>query len=353
MPVYTIIGTMSGTSLDGLDMVLCRFSFIKNEWKYELIKAETYHYNDEWKNRLSEAGLLNAIQLYRLHNDFGQFTGKKVNEFLNTTSIQPDYIASHGHTVFHQPEKKITLQIGNGAFIAAETGVSTITDFRSLDIALGGQGAPLVPVGDKLLFSEYDACLNLGGIANISYFYNDQMQAFDICPCNMLLNHLVHQTGHTFDKDGIIGSMGTIHHDLFKELNDLEYYRNTLPKSLGREWFEMYMLPVLDKYAPEIPTALRTSYEHISQQIAGTIHDVNPNGKILITGGGAFNKYLIQLIKDKCNASVHIPDETTVSYKEALIFGLLGVLRVRGENNCLASVTGATRDSSGGIIYNI
>ncbi len=348
---YTIIGTMSGTSLDGLDIVSCRFSIEQDEWKYKLVKTETFDYHDEWKNRLSGAGRLNAIGLWHLHNEFGQFTGQKVNEFLHGSSIKPDYIASHGHTVFHQPEKKITLQIGNGAFIAAETGIPAITDFRSLDIALGGQGAPLVPIGDKLLFSEYDACLNLGGIANISYSHDGQMQAFDICPCNMLINHLVHQTGHAFDQDGAMGSMGCIHHDMLKELNDLEYYRDTLPKSLGREWFEMYILPVLDKYSLELPTAIRTSYEHVSQQIADTIHGINPNGKILITGGGAFNKYLVQLIKDKCNTGIYIPDDTLISYKEALIFGLLGILRVRGENNCLASVTGAKRDSSGGIIY--
>lgn len=351
MSEYTIIGTMSGTSLDGLDMVLCRFLVKNNAWKYKIIKAETYNYTEAWQKRLSEAGLTNAVELYRLHNDFGVFTGQMVKEFLRDISIQPDYIASHGHTVFHQPENRFTLQIGNGAFIAAETKISTIADFRSLDVALGGQGAPLVPVGDKLLFKEYDACLNLGGIANISYSQNNQMQAFDICPCNMLINNLVHQTGHAFDKDGIIGSMGTIHHDMLKELNELDYYHITTPKSLGREWFEIHILPVLKKYAPETPTALRTVYEHIAQQITNIIHNIHPNGKVLVTGGGAFNSFLIQLIKDKNKAHIHIPDNTTVSYKEALIFALLGALRIREEINCLASVTGAERDSSGGVVF--
>lgn len=271
-----------------------------------------------------------------------------INQFTKAHNLQAELVASHGHTIFHQPEKAFTFQLGHGASIAAETGITTVADFRSGDVALGGQGAPLVPVGDRLLFNDYNMCLNLGGFANISYEENHKRIAFDICPVNILLNDLAMRLGKQYDAGGALGRTGRVDDKLLSRLNHLDFYREKPPKSLGREWLDTYFIPLLDESTIPVKDKLHTLYEHIAIQIAGVS---KKNGRILITGGGTFNTFLLERIKEHIAVEMVIPADTIINYKEALIFAFLGLLRYLGEINCYASVTGAKRDSSTGVIY--
>lgn len=350
MKTYKVIGLMSGTSLDGLDIVYCHFTHTKS-WQYKIVDCITLEYSNEWKEKLAGASDLNGKDLTLLHKKYGEFIGKCVHEFIQDRNIEVHLVASHGHTVFHQPDKKLTLQIGDGHEIAVNSGVTTICDFRSLDVALGGQGAPLVPIGDQLIFSEYDYCLNLGGFANISFEENNTRYAYDICPANIILNYLTRKTGHDYDKNGALGLLGKTDTELLHKLNALDYYKKSYPKTLGREWLEAEILPILNETELSVHDKLRTLYEHIATQISQSI--AKKDSKVFITGGGAYNKLLVNLIKQKISSKVIIPDQNLIDYKEALIFALLGVLKVESKINCLASVTGASKDSCGGVVYAI
>lgn len=342
------IGAMSGTSLDGLDLAAVEFQFQNNKWNFEIVNAVTIPYAQKWLKKLQNAPALSGEKLTQLHSEYGNYTGAKIMEFSQSTNFNADIIASHGHTVFHQPEKHFTLQIGNGAEIAALTKTTTIADFRITDVALGGQGAPLVPIGDRLIFSDYDYCLNLGGFANVSYEQNEQRIAFDNCPVNFVLNHFAEKKGLSYDKNGELGKKGKINYELLEKLNQLSYYKQSPPKSLGREWVENSFFPVLESFEISDSDKMRTVYEHIAIQISGISSD---KGKLLITGGGAFNSFLIERIKHHSTLDVHIPDPKIIDFKEALIFAFLGVLRTQNQINCLASVTGASKNSSCGIIF--
>lgn len=349
MQSYKAIGIMSGTSLDGLDIVLCEFS-LQSKWNFSILKSKTIDYSNEWKEKLFNAPNLSGLDLIILHKQFGQYIGESVLAFLKNTDYKIDLIASHGHTVFHQPEKKLTLQIGDGNEIASTTGIKTISDFRSMDIALGGQGAPLVPIGDKLLFAEYDYCINIGGFANISFDKNDIRFAYDICPANIVLNSLANELGYAFDKGGKLGRTGEINSKLLKELNNIDYYNKRYPKSLGKEWLDISFTPILNTFKISLEDQIRTIYEHIAHQITNSLPNDNKY-KTLITGGGAFNEFIVELIKQKTKSQIIIPDNTIIEYKEALIFAFLGVLKLENKVNCLSSVTGAKRDSSSGVIF--
>ena len=290
---------MSGTSLDGLDIVLCEFT-LQSKWNFSILKSKTIDYSKEWKDKLSSAPNLSGLDLIILHKQFGQYIGESILAFLKNTDYKIDLIASHGHTVFHQPEKKLTLQIGDGNEIASTTGIKTISDFRSMDIALGGQGAPLVPIGDKLLFAEYDYCINIGGFANISFDKNDIRFAYDICPANIVLNSLANKLGYPFDKGGELGRLGKINNELLNELNNIDYYSKRYPKSLGKEWLDIRFTPILNAFKISLEDQIRTIYEHIALQISSSVPNDNKY-KILITGGGAYNTFLIELIKQKTN----------------------------------------------------
>ena len=349
MQSYISIGCMSGTSLDGLDLVACRFTFDK-KWNFEILKANTISYSHKWVNKLSAASELNALDFAFLHNDYGKFIGKQIIDFCADQPEKPEMIASHGHTIFHQPDMKLTVQIGNGAFIAATTGIPTICDFRNLDVALDGQGAPLVPIGDELLFDEYEFCLNLGGIANVSFREDGIRRAFDICPANMAFNHFTKELGYEYDLNGSMGRSGMVHPELLNLLNSLDFYKHEGPKSLGREWFETDFLPLIYSFQLSPEDALRTLYEHVTDQITNAI-DQFPKGQVLITGGGAHNVFLIELFSEKTKHKTNVPSEQIIDFKEAIIFAFLGVLRFRNDVNCLKSVTGAKHDHSGGVIY--
>lgn len=346
------IGLMSGTSLDGLDIALCEFERKDESWKSTIVKAETHPYNDEWKHKLLEAHTINGYDLTKLDIEYGHLLGSIVKKFCNSHKNKIDFVSSHGHTVFHNPKDGVTLQIGNGAAIAASSGISTISNFRILDVMLQGQGAPLVPIGDMMLFGEYDYCLNLGGFANISYNWYKKRIAFDICPVNIVKNKLSGELGLEFDKNGIEASKGIVQQNLLKALNKIDYYQLNAPKSLGREWVENSFFPVLNSFDFSVNDKLRTVSEHIAFQISKSITG-SSSKSVLITGGGTHNLFLIDLLQKKINAKIVIPDKQTVDFKEALVFAFLGLMRVREEKNCLASVTGSKHDNLGGIIYKI
>lgn len=350
MQNYVSIGVMSGTSLDGLDLVACRFSYDQS-WSYDILKSGTIPYSHKWVTRLSQPTIeLNAYEFALLHNEFGKFIGKRVAIFCSDLEEKPDLVSSHGHTVFHQPHNQLTFQIGNGAFVAAASGLPTACDFRSLDVALKGQGAPLVPVGDELLFGEYDLCLNLGGIANVSFRENGERKAFDISPVNMAFNHFTKELGYEYDLSGNLGRSGNIQTELLELLNGLEFYQQKGPKSLGREWVDDVFLPLIYSFQLSAEDVLRTLYEHVSDQLSRAV-DQYPKGQILITGGGAHNVFLIELFCEKTKHKTILPAVQIIDFKEAIIFAFLGILRLRQEVNCLKSVTGTHHNHSGGVIY--
>jgi anhydro-N-acetylmuramic acid kinase len=287
-----------------------------------------------------------------LHKEYGTYLGNQLNEFLKNQHIKPMLVASHGHTIFHQPDKKLTFQLGDGNCIAAACGITTISDFRSMDVALGGQGAPLVPIGDELLFGEYDLCLNLGGFANISFRTDHKRIAFDICPVNFVLNLLAASLGEEYDAEGCIAAAGKIDQKLLNTLNSLEYYRTPHPKSLGREWVENHVFSALEGSDLSIHDKMCTFVEHIALQCGNIINPASRTGmKLLVTGGGAHNDFLVKQIARHSNVHIVVPDKLTIDYKEALIFAFLGLLRLLGKVNCLSSVTGASRDSCGGVMH--
>ncbi len=352
MREYTAVGVMSGTSCDGLDLALCHFRLQQAGWKFTIERCRTIPYPEIWIKRLTEAHMLNAYELIRLDHEFGHFIGIQVKQFIKAYPQKIDVVASHGHTVFHQPEKGFTYQIGNGAQIAAASGITTVSDFRSLNVAIGGQGAPLVPIGDEMLFSEYHACLNLGGFSNISYSYRKRRIAFDICPVNFVFNHYAQKVGKTYDENGDMARQGNVHEELLMNLNELDYYKKTPPKSLGREWVETTVLPLIDHYNLSVFDILRTLNEHAAIQITKAFGN-RGRKKILVTGGGALNTFLLERIRKLTHHELCVPENEIINYKEALIFAFMGILRIRHQVNCFSSVCGGRFDCTGGAVYEI
>lgn len=357
---YTVLGLMSGTSLDGLDLACCHFHLQDGRWEYSLLACETIPYDKVWQEQLSNIMEADALTFIRADHALGEWMGKQAKDFITRHQLQPQAIASHGHTVFHKPEEGYSVQIGRGFNIMIASGLPVINDFRSLDVALGGHGAPLVPIGDKLLFSDFRYCLNLGGIANISAPGTEGSQAFDICPANGVLNFLSRQLGSPYDEGGRFAASGKVDALLLEKLNKLPYYQQPAPKSLGYEWVQEQILPLLNAGSNSVTDLLATFCEHIGLQVTAAVKNLqkaasaNAGAQLLITGGGAFNQHLITILEKHLKplqVEVVIPDAQTISFKEALIFAFLGVLRLRSEVNCLRSVTGAAFDNSGGVIY--
>ena len=338
---------MSGTSLDGLDICYAKFQNITN-WEFEILKTETIPYSPEWKNRLQNAIQLSAEDLLALDKEYGFYLGEKTQEFISKNNITDlDFIASHGHTVFHQPQRKFTLQIGDGRAIKLTTKKPVIYDFRSQDVLMGGNGAPLVPIGDELLFSQYDACLNLGGFSNISLKKNHQRIAFDISPVNVVLNYFAEKLGKNYDENGDFARNGAINFKILEELNALTFYQKSAPKSLGVEFVNSEIFPLLKDETPE--NIIATFTEHIAEKIAKVFND-NQLKTVLVTGGGTFNTYLLEKIREKSYTELIVPDENIINFKEALIFAFMGVLRVRNEVNVLCSATGSSENHCSGIL---
>lgn len=353
MKKYHVIGIMSGTSLDGVDIAACSFTQSTGKWSYQIKKAETIPYSPEWKNRLTRLPHGSAIEFAKTHVDFGKYLGQLSAEFIRNQNLQAEFIGSHGHTIFHQPHKGFTSQIGNGASIAAETGLPVVNNFRTMDVALGGQGAPLVPIGDKLLFSEFDFRLNIGGIANISYEKGKNTVAYDIAPANMGFNHFSQLIGLPYDEGGALAQKGKLIYRLYEQLNALPFYKQTKTKSLGREWFETEFLPFI-KQEYKTEDILHTLVLHLAYQINATVKKAEitkTKPRILITGGGAYNTFLIDCLASLNAAEIVIPPKLLIEYKEALIFAFLAVLRIEKLANSLSTVTGASQNSIGGAVH--
>ena len=338
---------MSGTSLDGLDVALCHFN-IDESWEFQIEFSKTFSYDEYLRTKLSKSHNFHIAELMNLEEELTNFHAKCINHFINANSISRthiDAIASHGHTILHQPENGFTLQIIKGSSLSQKTGINTISDFRSSDIALGGQGAPLVPIGDEFLFKDFNSCLNLGGIANGSYKKNGKRVAFDICFANMLNNKICNNMGYEFDRGGALAKSGRMIPDLLAELDNMAFLHNSGPKSIGIETFESICLPILNKYDNNID-ALHTVGWHITSQIAK-----NLKGSILVTGGGTHNDFWMELLGKHDHLEIIKPNATIIDFKEALVFAFLGARYLRDEHNCLASVTGASRNSIGGCLY--
>ncbi|HWC54184.1 MAG TPA: anhydro-N-acetylmuramic acid kinase [Chitinophagaceae bacterium] len=357
--VYKVIGLMSGSSLDGLDIAFTEFHENGGKWNYEIIKADCYSYSADWIQRLQNATALSALDYLLLHVEYGHYIGKQVNRFIEENGLQYQValIASHGHTTFHLPSKKMTAQLGDGAAIASETQLPVVTDLRALDVALGGEGAPIVPIGEKLLMSDYDYFLNLGGIANIS-INAEKYIAFDVCAANRVLNILANKMGKEFDEDGKVAASGKIDSTILNTLNGLDYYKQSYPKSLANDFGTDTVFPMLQHSGLSSADALRTYTEHIVLQIKNALHGIKEmkqgNKKLLVTGGGAFNTFLIERLKQELqtlNIEVVVPGKMLVNYKEAMIMAFIGVLRWRQEYNIVSSVTGAVRDSISGALW--
>jgi anhydro-N-acetylmuramic acid kinase len=345
--VYNVIGLMSGTSLDGLDIAYCQFQYEDARWLYKIVDAQTIEYQEDVKVRLQNCMDSSAEELNLLDLDLGELFGTAVAEFIQLNSYNIGLVSSHGHTVLHQPERGITLQIGHGGRIKEITGLDVINDFRSEDVRLGGQGAPLVPIGDKELFANYTSCVNLGGIANISFDDEDGIRrAYDICGCNLILNLLSEKLGKPYDDGGRIARSGKLNIALLEALKLNTYLSKPLPKSLGKEDVWFFDLAILNKFDVSDHDKMRTYVEYIAVQLAANIN----KGKCLLTGGGAFNTFLIERLNSLLEemAETHIPSDELVNYKEAMVFAFLGILRKRNEVNVLSSVTGASRDSCSG-----
>lgn len=355
MKKLKIIGLMSGTSLDGLDVTLVEF-FKKEDktWGFELIYAKTFEINALLKGKLLNAKKLQAIEMYELDKEFARYSADCVNTFCSENEINKtdiDAVASHGQTIFHQPNKGFTVQIGCGSTIAYLTDIPVINDFRTLDVVAGGQGAPLVPIGDHKLFSAFaSSFLNLGGFANISFKQDDLVRAFDICPANLPLNFLVSKLGFSYDDKGNIAKSGKIIPSLLEKLNDLSFYKLPFPKSLGTEWLDSNFMPLLIESEEKIQDLMRTVVEHEAIQIAYILNTYALKS-VYITGGGAYNNLLISRINEFYKGEVIIPASSIIEFKEAIVFAFLGALYLTNETNTFASVTGASSDLITGVYH--
>ncbi len=359
--LYRVIGLMSGSSLDGLDIAFIEFDENRGKWHYEIKAANCVKYSEDWMHQLANATQLNAYEYLLLHSAFGKYVGEQVNTFIEKFNLhhQVQLIASHGHTTFHAPHLGMTGQLGDGATIAAQTGINVVSDLRALDVAFGGQGAPIVPIGEKWLFNDYSFCLNLGGIANISFREADKYVAFDVCAANKILNLLAQKEGKEYDEGGAIAASGQIITPLLTKLNTLDYYAAPFPKSLANSFGIETVFPIVETFEASTADKLRTYTEHISMQLTYSVQQLikrpmADTGKLLVTGGGAFNSFLIKKLQEglqSYNLAVTVPDATLINYKEALVMGLMGVLRWREEYNVMHTVTGATRNSIGGAVW--
>jgi len=349
---FRVLGVMSGTSLDGIDLAYLAFTR-EEHWEASILKAETIPYSQKWVEALKTSAELSRTDIAALDEKYTDYLAEIIQQFIQKNKIEKlDAVCSHGHTVLHQPEEGFTIQIGNLPKLATLLQKKVVCDFRVQDVELGGQGAPLVPIGDRLLFSDYDYCLNLGGFANISTEIESKRIAYDICPVNTVLNEYASRLGFAFDRDGAIARNAEVNQNLLKELNSLSFYQQKPPKSLGIEWVNSVIFPILEKSESTSEEIIATFTEHVAVQLSENIQH-HSSQKVLVTGGGAFNTYLIELLQQKTKAQIILPQKNLIEFKEALIFGFLGVLRLENEINVLASVTGASKNHSSGKIFEV
>ncbi len=358
---YRVVSLMSGSSLDGLDIAYVRYWKENDRWRFDLLQAETVPYPRKWELRLFNLAYQDAITYLKTSAYYGLYLGEEVSKFLERHGIardQVDFVASHGHTIFHQPENHVSSQVGDGAKIAAVCGMPVVSNFRDSDVALGGQGAPITPVGDYWLFPEFVLTLNLGGFANLTARLKDgRLIGFDIVAVNLILNHYARELGKPMDENGQLGKDGVLDNDLLERLNAIWYYEKPFPKCLSIGWVNRVLFPILRRARISKLDILRTYYEHIAIQIGRAVKVVHDIGlaadepKMLVTGGGAFNQFLLERLQDHVHVEMILPQKEIIKFKEAIIIGFLGVLRMRGEPNVYASVTGAERDSVNGAVW--
>ncbi|MBK7872107.1 MAG: anhydro-N-acetylmuramic acid kinase [Saprospiraceae bacterium] len=363
MKTYRVLGLMSGSSLDGLDIAFCEFNFDNQQLiSWRIHHAETMPFTEEWQKRLKMLPQTSGKEIALAHPQFGHFMAELINQFLQQYPQEPDFIASHGHTIFHFPNEKMTLQIGDGAAIAAITGYPVISDLRSMDVALGGQGAPVAPIADRYLLNGYDFYLNLGGISNVTCHVDDKYIAFDIGGANQILNALAQKLDLPFDIGGVIAASGTLNVELLTQANALPYYQQPYPKSLGNDWVQEQLIPIFLNFDAKTSDKLHTACLHIAFQVAKSIgqiieheHFKKEQYRLLTTGGGALNQFLMDCIRNACSKvadiEIIVPEPELIGFKEAALIALMGALRVENLPNCIASVTGASRDAIGGAIH--
>lgn len=363
MKTYRVLGLMSGSSLDGLDIAFCEFEWDKGilpSWRIQ--HAETMPFSEEWQAKLKALPQAAGKDLMLAHAHFGHYVGELVNQFLQQYPQEPDFIASHGHTIFHFPNEKMTLQIGDGAAIAAVTGYPVVSDFRAMDVALGGQGAPVAPIADRYLLNGFDFYLNLGGIANITCHVENKYIAFDIGGANQVLNALAQKLDLPYDIGGVIAASGTLNVELLARANALPYHQQPYPKSLGNDWVQEQLVPIFLDFDAKISDKLHTACLHVAFQVAKDIgqiidreHFKKEKYKLLATGGGALNQFLMDCIREACSKvadiEIVVPEPEIIGFKEAALMALMGVLRAENVSNCIASVTGASHDAIGGAIH--
>lgn len=338
--------------MDGLDLALVDFFFKNRKWKFKIVRCSTVPYNINLIKKLAGASDLSGWELAQLDVEFGKYIAEKAIDFISGIAKKPLFIAIHGQTVFHKPPDGVTYQLGHGAPINALTQLPVICDFRSVDVALGGQGAPLVPMGELHLFPENKIFVNLGGIANISCHYSsNNILAYDVAACNILTNFLAHKTNKSYDKKGEIAAKGRLLPGLLKKLNNFPYFKLQPPKSLHRDTIEQNYFQLFEDIDNEIEDLMATVVEHISHQIAISINTMEINSDVLVTGGGAYNEFLIEKLRAKSKKNIIVPKPPIIEFKEAVIFAFLGILRLLNTPNCLASVTGAPINSINGSIY--
>ncbi len=346
---------MSGTSLDGLDLGYCHIWQEETSWKFEIKETKSISYSQEMRDKLKNSIFLSADELLIFHNAYGTWLGEQAKIFIEENSLEVDAIASHGHTTHHQPENGLTFQIGSGQHLANASGQKVVCDFRTNDVALGGQGAPLVPIGDQLFFGQYDFCLNLGGISNVSFQQGGKRIAYDIGLANMILNHITRKQGMDYDEGGQLAKRGSVNSGMLQKLNALEYYKLPMPKSIGYEWFVEEVVPIVESTNDSMENLLCTGIHHICEQVAIQIknNSLKADNTLFVTGGGALNDFLIETLQDKLGdvAQVVVTEKQLIEFKEALVFALMGVLRLEQKINVLCSVTGAKRDSSSGVLF--
>ncbi|MCO6477100.1 MAG: anhydro-N-acetylmuramic acid kinase [Phaeodactylibacter sp.] len=364
---YHALGLMSGSSLDGLDIAYCHFTLAHGDEgvaakAWSIAAAEALPFSEDWKRRLVSLPESSALELALAHAQFGRYVGELVNRFLEKHRVAPALIASHGHTIFHYPEQGLTLQIGDGAAIAAVTGYPVIDNFRMQDVALGGQGAPLAPIADKLLFPEYDLMLNLGGIANMTYKGAGRYVAFDNTGANQVLNALAGELGLPYDDGGRLAARGRLLPDLLEAMERLDFFQKPYPKSLGNDWVREAMTAPYLKYEGSVEDKLHTACVQIARQIAADLERIlkqegHPGRplRMMATGGGAFNTFLMQCIGKECekicSLAIEAPSPEAAAFKEAALMALMGVLRITNIPNCLPTVTNASRPAIGGAIH--
>jgi len=355
MNKYKVIGLMSGTSLDGLDLAYCHIWKKYDQWEFEIKETQAISYDKDMRTQLKNSIELPADELLIFHNTYGSWLGQRAREFIIEKGLDVDIIASHGHTTHHQPAKGLTFQVGSGQHLANVSGYKTVCDFRTNDVSLGGQGAPLVPIGDRLFFGNYDFCLNLGGISNVSFEHQGKRVAYDIGLANMILNYTSQKIGLSYDNNGTLARKGVINRNMLKQLNQLSYYQLTFPKSTGYEWFLEKVVPIVNATKDTTENLLHTAVHHICEQVALQVkmNATKDQSTMLVTGGGALNQFMMEVLQSKMEpmVSLVIPEKELIEYKEALIFALMGILRIEQEINVLKTVTGASKNSSSGVVY--